>query len=99
MRRKALIVLLALGTIGGYAAGFASMRRCNSHRRSAFEEHVAKVCVDAARKSDADARSQAQPRPQPPYGATPVIVNVHPGAQNAEPANVDPTMNTPPAAP
>jgi hypothetical protein len=96
MRRKALIVLLALGTIGGYAAGFRSMRGCNNHRRAAFEEHVAKVCVDAARKSDADARSQAQP--QHPYGATPVIVNVNPGAQNAAPVNAAPAQSAPAAA-
>ncbi len=94
MRRKALIVLLALGTIGGYASGFASMRSCHNHRRAAFEHHVAKVCVDAARDSDAaSARAQAQPQPQT-YGATPVIVNIHPGAQGAAPA-----VNTAPAAP
>lgn len=94
MRRKALIVLLALGTVGGYAAGFASMRSCHNHRRAAFEQHVAKVCVDAARQSDAaTARAQAQPQPQQTYGATPVIVNIHPGAAAA------PAVNAAPAAP
>ena len=86
MRRKALIVLLALGTIGGYASGFASMRWCHNQRRASFEQHVAKVCVDAARQSDAaSARGQAQP-PQQTYGVTPVIVNVSPIAPNAAPA-------------
>ena len=49
MRRRILIALLALGTVGGYGMGFATMR-CRAHsRREAFEQHVAKVCVDAAR--------------------------------------------------
>ena len=93
MRRKLLIAVLALGTVGGYAAGFASMRRCNSHRQASFEQHVAKVCVDAARKSDAAASSarDAQ-RPQQPAAATPVVVNVYPATQAPAPA-------TPAAAP
>jgi len=50
MRRSILIPLLALGTVGGYGAGFASMA-CHSHaRRAAFERHVASVCVEAARR-------------------------------------------------
>lgn len=103
MRRKFLIALLALGTVGGFASGFASLRHCQSQRRDAFEQHVAQVCVDAARKSDvaqaraADARApQAQPGPY----AAPVVVNVIPGAaqpqvvtipaQAAQPAPVAP---------
>jgi len=31
MRRRIVIVLLALGTIGGYAAGFAHMRHHGCH--------------------------------------------------------------------
>jgi len=31
MRRRIVIVLLALGTIGGYAAGFAHMRHNGCH--------------------------------------------------------------------
>lgn len=49
MRKKILIAVLALGTIGGYASGFAQMRHCGRARRAAFEAHVAKVCVDAAK--------------------------------------------------
>lgn len=102
MRRKLLIAVLALGTVGGYAAGFASMRRCHSHRQASFEQHVAKVCVDAARQSDA-ASARAEQRAQPqPYGA-PVVVNVHPAvapaaaapAANPTPANVDPPAAEP----
>ncbi len=55
MRRKLAIVLLTLGTIGGYSAGFASMRCHQQSRRQMFENHIAKVCVDAARGSEAGA--------------------------------------------
>ena len=88
MRRKLLIALLALGTVGGYASGFASLRHCQSQRRQSFEQHVAQVCVDAARKDDAS-RQTAQP---PAYNGVPVIVQVNPAAQNAVPV-------IPPAAP
>jgi hypothetical protein len=55
MKRRILIAVLALGTVGGFGMGFASMR-CNArHRRAAFEQHVAKVCVDAARGEQARA--------------------------------------------
>lgn len=80
MRRKALIVLLALGTVGGYASGFASMKWCHNQRRAAFEQHVAQVCVDAARKDDA-AHAAAKPQAAPNTN-TPVIVQVNaPAAQ------------------
>ena len=75
MRRKFLIAVLALGTVGGFASGFASMGRCHSQRRDAFEQHVAKVCVDAARQSDGSARQQAA---APAYNGVPVIVQVNP---------------------
>jgi hypothetical protein len=54
MKRRALLFLLALGTIGGYAAGLAS---CSAHgaRRAAFERHVARVCLDAAGGGEAPA--------------------------------------------
>ncbi len=32
MRRRILIVLLAIGTIAGYSAGFRSMRHCSGGR-------------------------------------------------------------------
>ena len=58
--RRIAIVLLALGTVGGFGLGFASMRCHGRERRAAFEEHVAKVCVDAAR-SDRGERSDRGP--------------------------------------
>jgi len=52
MRRRIAIVLLTLGTIGGYGAGFASLRCHSGQRRQAFEQHIAKVCVDAAKQAE-----------------------------------------------
>jgi hypothetical protein len=52
MKRKILIGLLAMGTVGGFAAGFGSMRCRAEHRRERFEHHVASVCVEAARDAD-----------------------------------------------
>lgn len=37
MRRRFLIVLLAIGTVAGYASGFRSMRHCRSER--GWERH------------------------------------------------------------
>jgi hypothetical protein len=63
MKRRILIALLALGTVGGYGVGFASMR-CRAHaRQGAFERHVAKVCVDAARNAKSAPNDAAQDRP------------------------------------
>lgn len=56
MRRKFAIVLLTLGTIGGFASGIASLRCHSWQRRQSFEQHVAKICVDAAKSADASAK-------------------------------------------
>jgi hypothetical protein len=48
MLRRFLIPILAVGTVAGYASGFHSLH-CARARREAFERHVAKVCIDAAR--------------------------------------------------
>jgi len=55
MKRRILIAVLALGTIGGFASGFASMACHRRAHRDAWERHVAKVCLDAARSSEAPA--------------------------------------------
>jgi hypothetical protein len=55
MKRRIAIVLLTLGTIGGYAAGFASLSCHHRARRQAWEHHVAKVCVDAAKGAEVGA--------------------------------------------
>ena len=59
MKRRILVVLLAIGTVGGYASGFASLAHCKHERRAAFERHVAKVCTEAARSSEARDRPSA----------------------------------------
>ena len=63
MKRRILIVLLTLGTIGGFGSGIATMRCHGNARRAAFERHVAKVCVDAARRAKAAPTDSAQDNP------------------------------------
>lgn len=54
LKRRIIMGLLALGTIGGFAGGFASMG-CRAHaRREAWERHVADVCVGAAKRQEAN---------------------------------------------
>ena len=51
MKRKAVIALLALGTVAGFAAGFSHLRCGGQHgwtRRAHFERHVADLCTEAA---------------------------------------------------
>ena len=48
--KKILCVLLAIGTVGGYAVGFRSLACHRWQRQQAFERHVAQICVDAARR-------------------------------------------------
>jgi hypothetical protein len=55
--RRLLVVALALGTIGGFASGFHSMRWRHIERRGAFERHVADVCVEAAERREARKRA------------------------------------------
>lgn len=50
MRRPFLMALLALGTVAGFGSGFASLHGHSCHRQS-FEQHVADVCTDAARRA------------------------------------------------
>ena len=54
MKRKVIMGLLALGTLGGFASGFASMKCHARNRHEAFERKVADVCVRAAREADAE---------------------------------------------
>lgn len=61
MHRRLLIALLALGTVGGYTAGFASLACRAKYRREAFERHVAQVCVEAARSPEGAPRGE-EPR-------------------------------------
>lgn len=62
MRRKLLIVALALGTLLGYGgcAARALHRRAEQHpwgsRRASFERRVAEICTDAALRAKAEPR-------------------------------------------
>jgi len=53
MRRKALMVLLGLGAVAGFASGIWSCRYHSFERRQAFEDHGAEVCTRAAERSRA----------------------------------------------
>lgn len=61
MKRKVIMGLLALGTVGGFASGFASMRCHARDRHESFERHVADVCVRAARESDSESARGEKP--------------------------------------
>jgi len=51
MRRKALIFVLAIGAIAGFASGLYGCHYHGIERRQAFEDHVADVCTRAAERS------------------------------------------------
>lgn len=51
MRRKALIVVLAVGAIAGFASGLFGCHHHAWERRQSFEDHMADVCVRAAERS------------------------------------------------
>ena len=51
MRRKALILVLALGAIAGFASGMYGCHYHGLERRQAFEDHIADVCMRAAERS------------------------------------------------
>ncbi len=49
MKRRALVVLFALGAAGGFGSGLAHSARCRGEgRRAEFERHVAQICARAA---------------------------------------------------
>jgi hypothetical protein len=54
IKRMFLITLFSIGTVGGFAHGFAHVGRCASschaQRRQAFEERVADVCTRSAHR-------------------------------------------------
>jgi hypothetical protein len=53
MRKRLKIVLLSLGVVAGYGAGFAHLAAWHHyHRRAAIERHIADVCADAALRAN-----------------------------------------------
>ena len=68
MRRRILITLLALGTVGGYTSGFASLRSRSHHCRSAWtelEQHASQTCAPCPGSFQAPTPTSAEP-PTPP---------------------------------
>ncbi len=58
IKRRIVMGLLVLGTVGGFAMGFKSLRGgCHAQRshRAHWEDRVADVCVRAAKNVDAKA--------------------------------------------
>lgn len=51
MRRKGLILVLAIGAIAGFASGLYGCHYHGVERRQAFEDHVADVCTRAAERA------------------------------------------------
>jgi hypothetical protein len=82
MRRPLLIGLLAMGTVLGFGSGFSHMRRCGMARHEAFEQHIAQVCVNAAREATPAVISVPASAPAPaaiaPAPAAPAPTTVSP---------------------
>lgn len=51
MKRKILVLALALGTLGGYGWGFASLARHRRAWRAHAERRVEQVCERGARRA------------------------------------------------
>lgn len=66
MRRRILITLLALGTIGGYTSGFASLRyRSSQCRRAWMEQRTAQTCAPCPSSLEAPAPPSSAESPTP----------------------------------
>lgn len=67
MKRKLLIVALAMGTVGGFASGLASLRCHRHHRYAHFKKEVTEICAEAVRQAQTPPSEVAIPNvgPQP----------------------------------
>jgi TPP-dependent trihydroxycyclohexane-1,2-dione (THcHDO) dehydratase len=61
--RRVLIALFALGTVGGYGSAIAGASCHARARRAAWEQHIAHVCIDAAKHADPEAAFDHDPSP------------------------------------
>ncbi|NUP08536.1 MAG: hypothetical protein HOW73_21005 [Polyangiaceae bacterium] len=61
IKRRIIMGLLALGTIGGFAAGFGSLACHGRERRERWKEEVAETCIRAAKNVDAEDRGGERP--------------------------------------
>ena len=66
MKRNFLIGLLSLGVVGGFGSAGARWASHQHGRRAAFEAHVARVCVDAARTVERPRPDPGEPGRRPP---------------------------------
>lgn len=64
LKQKIIMGLLALGTLGGFAAGFASLSCHAKQRRERWKDEVAQTCVKAARSVDAEEQEGASDEPR-----------------------------------
>ncbi|MFL5344207.1 MAG: hypothetical protein ACJ8AT_05410 [Hyalangium sp.] len=73
MRRfRFLAVLFALGTVGGYASGFASLSHHSQCRRAWMEERAAQTCAPCPASTVAPAPSRLEaPVPSRPEAPAP----------------------------
>lgn len=80
-KRAFLIVLFGLGTVGGFAHGFASLghcaNSCRSARRASFEDRVAEVCTRAAERVH-DERAAMSPPVDPRFAPPPAAYGAGP---------------------
>jgi hypothetical protein len=60
MKRKLLIAALALGTLGGFASGFASLACRARYRHHYMEQKVTDICTKAIEKAQQREASKAQ---------------------------------------
>ena len=69
MRRGFLIALLSFGTVAGYGSALCHGSCHARSRRAMYEDHIASVCVNAARRAQAEdrpaARAPVEKAPQP----------------------------------
>jgi hypothetical protein len=66
MRHRIVIALLALGTIGGYASGFASLRHRSSYCRHGWtEQRAPQACAPCPSSFQAPAATSTE-QPTPP---------------------------------
>ena len=56
MKRRILMVLFAVGAIAGFGSTACRVRHAGKARRAAFEDRLAKACVEAARSTQLPAR-------------------------------------------
>ncbi|WP_224243692.1 hypothetical protein [Hyalangium gracile] len=67
MRRRILIAVLALGTLGGYTSGVASLRYRSQCRRAWMEERAARTCAPCPTSAESPAGLRAEaPTPSEP---------------------------------